>query len=212
MNARSAARRAEGRTKSDRIRFECTQCDPKGEIQEVFLNPGVTQASSALSHWITEYIHVFCPFGPALRIASCNSPFRLAFGHSNLLQANLVGCSLKLMDSVLIITFYVMARRASHRDVTSKSAPSRFCPAKNMLECRVSGTAVGLTPLILTLILLCPLTYLALKLLFYLFSNFFPFFGSIRSFLIFCPFLEFTHDFHLNFFAYFFPFFIAFFI
>ena len=41
------------------------------------------QASSVLSHWITEYIHV-------LRITSCNSPFRLTFGHSNLLQANLV--------------------------------------------------------------------------------------------------------------------------
>ena len=34
------------------------------------------------------------------------------------------GCSLKLMDSVLNITFSVMARRASHRDVTSKSAPA----------------------------------------------------------------------------------------
>jgi len=34
------------------------------------------------------------------------------------------GCSLKLMDSVLNIAFFVMARRASHRDVTSKSAPA----------------------------------------------------------------------------------------
>jgi hypothetical protein len=33
------------------------------------------------------------------------------------------GCSLKLMDSVLNITFSVMARRASHRDATSKFDP-----------------------------------------------------------------------------------------
>jgi len=110
LNARSAARRAKGR------------------------KPEVTQASSVLSHWITEYIHV-------LRITSCNSPFRLTFGHSILLPAKLVcpygpavGCSLKLMDSVLNITFSVMARRASHRDVTSKSAPGRFSPAENMPE------------------------------------------------------------------------------
>jgi len=43
-----------------------------------------------------------------------------------LLQANLVGCSLKLMDSVLNITFSVMARWASHRDVTSKFDPIKF--------------------------------------------------------------------------------------
>jgi hypothetical protein len=35
------------------------------------------QASSVLSHWITEYIHVFCPYGPAI-------------GCSNLLLADLV--------------------------------------------------------------------------------------------------------------------------
>ena len=45
-----------------------------------------------------------------------------------------VGCSLKLMDSVLNITFSVMARRASHRDVTSKFNPIEFSPAKNMPE------------------------------------------------------------------------------
>jgi hypothetical protein len=39
LNAQSAARRANGRT------------------------PEVTQVSSVLSHWITEYIHVFCPSG-----------------------------------------------------------------------------------------------------------------------------------------------------
>ena len=39
--------------------------------------PEVTQASSVLSHWITEYIHVFCPYGPAV-------------GCSNLLLADLV--------------------------------------------------------------------------------------------------------------------------
>jgi hypothetical protein len=44
------------------------------------------------------------------------------------------GCSLKLMDSVLNIAFSVMARRASHRDVTSKSSPGRFSPAKSMPE------------------------------------------------------------------------------
>ena len=26
------------------------------------------QASSVLSHWITEYIHVFCPYGASLRL------------------------------------------------------------------------------------------------------------------------------------------------
>ena len=53
MNAKIAARRAKGR------------------------KPEVTQASSVLSHWITEYIHVFCPYGPAV-------------GCSNLLLADLV--------------------------------------------------------------------------------------------------------------------------
>jgi len=45
-----------------------------------------------------------------------------------------IGCSLKLMDSILNITFSVMARRASHRDVTSKFNPIEFSPAKNMPE------------------------------------------------------------------------------
>ena len=80
LNARSAARRAKDR------------------------RPGVTQASSVLSHWITEYFHVFCPCGPAR------------------------GCSLKLMDSILNITLSVMARRVSHRDVTNKSAPADLVP------------------------------------------------------------------------------------
>jgi hypothetical protein len=40
------------------------------------------------------------------------------------------GCSLKLMDSILNITLSMMARRVSHRDVTNKSAPGRFSPAK----------------------------------------------------------------------------------
>ena len=44
------------------------------------------------------------------------------------------GCSLKLMDSILNITLSVMARRANHRDVMTKSAPGRFSPAKNMPE------------------------------------------------------------------------------
>ena len=47
-----------------------------------------------------------------------------------------VVCSLKVMDSILNITLSVMARRANHRDVMSKSAPGRFSPAKNMPERR----------------------------------------------------------------------------
>ena len=43
-------------------------------------------------------------------------------------------CPLKLMDSVLNITFSVMARRASHRDVTSKFNPIEFSPANNTPE------------------------------------------------------------------------------
>ena len=48
LNARSAARRAEGR------------------------KPGVTQASSVLSHWITAYIHVCCPSGQPLAVQICS--------------------------------------------------------------------------------------------------------------------------------------------
>jgi hypothetical protein len=40
------------------------------------------------------------PCGPGLRITSCNSPFRLAFGHSNLLRANLVGCSNSIQSNL----------------------------------------------------------------------------------------------------------------
>jgi len=39
-----------------------------------------------------------------------------------------IGCSLKLMDSILNITLSVMARRVSHRDVTNKSAPADLVP------------------------------------------------------------------------------------
>jgi len=35
----------EGRTKSDGIGFERTKCGPKGEIQEVFRNPGINQVN-----------------------------------------------------------------------------------------------------------------------------------------------------------------------
>ena len=47
------------------------------------------------------------------------------------------GCSLKLLDSILNITFSVMARRVSHRDVTSKFDPiefSRFTSSRLRVE------------------------------------------------------------------------------
>ena len=58
-------------------------------------------------------------------INPCMLPFGPAFG-----------CSLKLMDSILNITLSVMARRVSHRDVTNKSAPGRYSPARSMREWR----------------------------------------------------------------------------
>ena len=55
--------------------------------------------------------------------------FNFAAGKISLPCGPSRGCSLKLMDPVLNITFSVMARRASHRDVTTKFDPielSRF--------------------------------------------------------------------------------------
>ena len=42
--------------------------------------------------------------------------------------------------------YVVMARRANHRDVMSKSAPGRFSPAKNMPERRCLNEYINLSP------------------------------------------------------------------
>ena len=77
--------------------------------------PEVTQSSGVLSHWITEYIHVFCRY--------CTHPWVPPYGPA-------CSCSNSSLSNL------------SGRPLLFKSAPRRFSPAKNMPEWRFRKASV----------------------------------------------------------------------
>ena len=98
-----------------------------GEL--LFVIPHIPVISRYFTHpWVS-------PYGPALRITSCNSPYRLALGHSNLLPANLVSCSnlirsnlpglLRSTNSFLMNLSLHAQRKVTKRKGTPTSLPYR---------------------------------------------------------------------------------------